>query len=984
MNSIVKYLIVFILAGHCSLIFAFEKVIPVRSFSVNNGLSQSTVTAFLRDKDDLIWIGTSDGLNCFDGSSNKVFKHSLYNKNSIVGNTIRQIFETETGNLWINTETGISYFDKKSNNFINFEKLRSIYAIILKQTDEKIWLWIHGKGFHLFNTSNQNLIEFPNQSSESEFTKWLSLYEVKIIKNKSYLSYSHLLEFNFEEGKENFKVVEKLKDNESGIFYFDDYFVLINNKKIIFKSTSNKVIKIIDFKYNVRLIKQVEKDVIWIIAENNKVFEYHLKTNKFISLNFKPFDGNVENYLITNVFIDKDKNYWITTDGKGILVSNPSKLKFEHFKISKLDHSIRFISEDSLGRLWISVHLDGIYIVNKSFEVLEQLSFNHPVCKSNSINSVYNLIFIHQKAYVTTNNGLLELSLKNINTIKFYPQNPSITLKTIDLTALDDKNILVSSNIGLLKFNLISKSYENLNFLKKINFFKHWKNEILLGTSQGLYVYQNGNISKISLDKNDEINNINIKSIHISNNEKVFLCTEVGLVEMDKNFKNLQLLTTENGLPDNFIYSILESNNNQFYGSTNKGLFYYNIDKKIIKSFNLNDGLQSLEFNSKSFLKDSDDNFYFGGIYGLNRFKPVNTQSDTLQPAIHLSKIKIFEDEFSWTYLEKITFNHLQNTLSFEVKTKEFIFPENIRYAFKLNGLEEDFVETGSRNLIRYPNLSAGNYQLFAKAANKDGIWCKEKLLIEFKIEPPFYKKTGFILLLILILLVILYFAIKTYTNRKIKKKLEEIERQKMIYMERLRISRDMHDDIGAGISKIAIMSEVAKNHSDKQEILNKISLSSRELVDNISHIIWSLNPDNDKFDNLLSYIRQFTNEYFENTGIICLINFDILEKNISLSQEERRNIFLVIKESFNNILKYSEATKVEFSIQSKNKLIIIDIIDNGKGFDLENSLLKGNGLSNMAKRIDEIGGNFKITTAVNKGTKINIVIKNNMFEVFL
>lgn len=984
MNAIFKHLIVFILSSHCFSIFAFEKVIPVRSFSVNNGLSQSTVTAFLRDKDDLIWIGTGDGLNCFDGTSNKVFKHSLYDKNSIVGNTIRQIFETEQGNLWINTESGISFYQKKTNSFVNYDDLKGIHTVILKFTDQKIWFWLQGKGYYLFDKEKQNLTEFSCANFDSTFHKWLSLHEVKIINNKSYLFSSFLIEYDLKDGKEQYKIIEKLNTSFDGVFYFDNFLVLLKNTNIIFKNTSNETIKIIDFKYNVKIFKQINKTLFWILAENNKVFEYNINTDKFIELKFKPFEGNIENYVISNIFVDKDNNYWITTDGKGILVTNPTKINFEHFKISNIDQPIRFISEDKLGRIWISVHLDGIYLVNKSFEILQKLSFEHPICKSKDIFSAYNILFTNQKAYAATNKGLLEINLKSINSIRHLSKKSENSFKIIDLIVDDKNDFLLGTYNGLFRFYFKDKSIENLNSKFRLNFFKSWKNEILLGTSQGLFLLKNEKISKIYLGENQEINNINIKSIHISNNDNIYLCSEEGLLEMDSQFKNVKLLTTESGLPDNFVYSVLESNQNELYGSTNKGLFVYNLKTKSIRNFDLKNGLQSLEFNSKSFLKDSEGYFYFGGIYGLNRFKPENTKPDLTKPTVYLSKIKIFEEDFNWLDKKNVALNHLENIIAFEVKTKEFIFPESIRYAFKLKGLENDFTETGFRNQVRYPNLNSGSYQLFAKAANKDGVWCDEKLLFEFIIKPPFYKKTWFILLCVLTLISLLIFSVRYYTHQKIKKKLEEVERQKMIYMERLRISRDMHDDIGAGISKIAIMSEVAKNHIDKKEILNKISVSSRELVDNISHIIWSLNPDNDKLENILSYIRQFANEYFENTGIVCKINFDILEKNISLNQDERRNIFLVIKESFNNILKYSHATEVEFSIQSKNNSIEIEINDNGKGFDLENSQLKGNGLTNMAKRIKEIGGDFKIISTIGKGTKIIIHIKNNMFEVFL
>ncbi|MFZ5948695.1 MAG: histidine kinase [Stygiobacter sp.] len=206
-----------------------------------------------------------------------------------------------------------------------------------------------------------------------------------------------------------------------------------------------------------------------------------------------------------------------------------------------------------------------------------------------------------------------------------------------------------------------------------------------------------------------------------------------------------------------------------------------------------------------------------------------------------------------------------------------------------------------------------------------------------------------------------------------------EIERREAIQKERERISKDMHDEIGSSLTQIAVLSELAirdiDHKSSTEEIIKKISRVSRQVVDNISEIVWAINPKNDSLDNLAAYLREYAADLFDSKGINCTIAFSEISSNIPLQSELKRNIFLAVKETFNNIIKHSNAKNVYFSFTLTKNKITISIKDDGIGFEMNNSKPKGNGLINIQSRIKECGGLVSIHSEIGHGTELKFEI---------
>jgi len=235
----------------------------------------------------------------------------------------------------------------------------------------------------------------------------------------------------------------------------------------------------------------------------------------------------------------------------------------------------------------------------------------------------------------------------------------------------------------------------------------------------------------------------------------------------------------------------------------------------------------------------------------------------------------------------------------------------------------------------------------------------------------------------ILALLLVLWLSRRAYRQRRLLQQvtIDRLESERKVValnahlegqqLERLRIAEDLHDDFGSGLSKISLLSEVAKKKSTPAE-LDKIAATAKELLLKMSEIVWALNHHNDTLPSLAAYIRRYAVGFFEDSDLRCHFNIPDLP-DAPLSGETRRNVFLVVKESLHNILKHAGASKVEIDFSLKNNNLEIKIRDDGQGFD-ESALAKaGNGLRNMEKRMRSTGGSFDIESTTGEGTTVRL-----------
>ena len=395
----------------------------------------------------------------------------------------------------------------------------------------------------------------------------------------------------------------------------------------------------------------------------------------------------------------------------------------------------------------------------------------------------------------------------------------------------------------------------------------------------------------------------------------------------------------------------------------------------------LGDGLQGNEYNTYSYYKTMNQEIMFGGINGLNTFYTSNLKNNLYPPQLILTGLQLndtsFRQAINPSEIKNLKVDYNQNTIGFQFAIIHYANASANSLSYILEGFDKKWQTTGSKGQVRYSNLPPGNYTLKVKAYSADGIEAGNIYSLPVRVNPPWWQSLWFELIVIISFLGLMHLASKTYLRMKLDRQQAQLEKNQAVEKERYRISRDMHDDLGSGLTMIAILSEVVKKQLDEpekaRELLEKIADSSRDLVDSLQDIIWLLNPQNDTFENLSSYIREYGLKYFEHLAV--QVDFYYPEKfsTFRLSEEQRRNTFLSVKESFNNIAKHADCKKIIVSIHESPKEVRICIADDGKGFDMNSVRLFANGLKNMQDRIEYVGGTYFIISEPEKGTLTEI-----------
>ena len=473
-----------------------------------------------------------------------------------------------------------------------------------------------------------------------------------------------------------------------------------------------------------------------------------------------------------------------------------------------------------------------------------------------------------------------------------------------------------------------------------------------------------------------------IKCFSESTDSTIWIGSTIGLIRFNKYKARMeQLITTKEGLSNQYIYSIL-TDEDHLWLSTNAGINRLDLRDKTIKIFSAGDGQQSNEFNTYSYCKTAKGEILFGGVNGLNSFFPADFNNNSYPPQLILTGLQIndtiFKTPFNLTDIKELQLEYQQNTLGFQFTVIQYANAPANTLSYILQGYDKTWVNAANKTQLRYSRIPPGHYTLNVKAFNADGVESEKIYSLPITIHYPWWRSLWFELLATLMFFGLIHFISRSYVRRRLEKQRELLERKQAVEKERNRISRDMHDDLGSGLTMIAILSEVAKKRlsepDEAKDLLDKIAVSSRELVDNLQDIIWLLNPKNDTTESLSSYIREYGLKYFELLPVQVNFNYPDNFSATRLGEEQRRNIFLSVKESMNNIAKHAECKNVIVSIHETSSEFKISIVDDGKGFDMNSVRIFANGLDNIQNRIEQAGGKYFITSDPGKGTMTEII----------
>lgn len=980
-------------------------------------ISDNSILSLLEDSEGYIWIGTTDGvLNRYDRRTgifkrlyvtsefkfnrprneknvDLPFPYSRYNERSITS-----IVEGNDKSIWIGTwGVGLIKYENKTGKAIQFSdnkdqlngfKSNRVKKIIKDGND--FWVGTIGSGLYRV-TENNGKVSFANYKSDSKFSNSLS----------------------------NDQIIDLLKDKDGNLWiatYGGGLNMLLNEEKIISpdKATFKKFI------YNpengnsissnfITSIIQDDFGAIWIGTFGGGLDKYDYKKNHFTIFKNNPnISTTIYKNEILSLLEDSCGNIWIGAHlGKGLSKYEPYGVKFKQInrdsnnKNGLNDDVVWAIAEDEHNNLWVGTYKGGLNKWDRNKNLFSYYLYD----KLNP----YSISDNHIRAILDDERGFLwvgtfsgGLNIYNKNTGKFitYQNNPLDTLSLganqVQSIFIDkDKNTWIGAfGGGLHKIEPFEKLPPKLTFKK----YKHASdNPFSLSDDRVYTVFEDsdgilwvgtfgGGLNKF--DKKSEhfisYKNIAGDESSLSDNRVMGIFEDTrknlwiatyggGLLKFDKRREKFTRYDKKNRINSSVVYGVIEDRLGNLWISSDNGIFKFSPASELFTQYDLSDGLQSLEFSGGAYFKSRTGEIFFGGINGLNYFHPDSVKDNHFIPPVVISSVKIFNEPVRGE-IDSVHLSYDQNFLSIEFSALDFTNPPDNQYAYILEGMEDEWHYVDSRNRIAsYTSLEPGNYIFRVKGSNNDGVWNNIGTALYIFISPPYWQTWWFITLVVLCIALIIYY-------------LGSIRYRNLLSIEKLKskLSADLHDNIGSGLTEISILSELAANEikSNREESVAKIftiSEKARLLIDNMSDIVWMVNPQRDSLYHVILRLKDSYSDLLNSLGIsFRTVNLDKFTA-IKLPMDYKQNIFLIFKEAINNSIKHSKCKTITLEALINKDILEIILQDDGKGMNLE-TIKYGNGILNMKSRATLINGSLEIESDDN-GTTIKFMGKINRIK---
>ncbi|MBA4318763.1 MAG: hypothetical protein C0412_10220 [Flavobacterium sp.] len=981
-----------------------------RSWDSKNGFLPYSINTILQTRDDYIWIGTDEGLVRFDGLG-----FSAYNTNNTKAfktNNVSSIVEDKDGRLWIGCTDGglLSYFEGSFTYYFIKDQLKDdrISSMCL---DHENNLWIGTPS----NLSFISLTEMQKQTPDEKKT-------ILKISGIDFLIYYTSSMFCDDSGtvwgicKGNMNIFYISPGKKGKILTFGD--ISSNHMLTCFLSDSKgrnwvgtshglKVLKndnlslysakngTIEFKINT--IIEDRTGILWIGTYGNGLYKLDSAGYlKKISIN----EGKSPSRAMS-FFEDKEGGLWVGFRGEGIYRFQKKIFRNYTIRDGLSDNRVWSICETHNNDIWIGTQ-KGLNKLSfgKSREVLTRL----PIPGDERDNVVRTIIEDHNnviwigagKGILRYSNGKLKRFLSTIGTRSMVvDSNNSLWIGGAEagLVKVQKESYKKYYFLSPENLSLEDKNFFNLFFYQVKTLCYDNKGDLWIGTKIGLYRFSGDSI--YYFDKTPGLTGNAVMTLF--NDSKGTLWITVygfGLFRFNpgKGEKQFSQITRNNGLQDNTIFSILEDNYGKFWFGTNKGISSANrqeivdfCDGKISSvqsiTYGLDAGMESIECNGgnhPSAIKSKDGRLWFPTMSGVVVVDPGNLYRQQNPLKVYIQKTVVDGVELSTNRFHPLEPGN-KRKIEFHYTAINFSTPENVRFKYRLEDYDDEWIDARNQRTIYYLNIPPGLYTFRVLACNNEGVWNTDEASISFEIPPHFWETGLFKISFGILLLGIIIGITRIIYSRKLKHQLYILEKQRALEQERLRISRDIHDEIGSRLTKISVLNEAVKDGIDKVPVVRayteKISNETKQVIENLDEIIWFINPGNDSIELLGTFLREYIADYFSSTDIVCICDFPDSYPAMQISPEVRRNIVLTVKEITNNIVKHASASKVNTKFDLQEQSILISLEDNGKGFSTQEPHPLGNGLLNIQKRIEEIGGRVIIKSVMSSGTEIQIFL---------
>lgn len=976
---------------------AVAQALPCQSFKMldeHSGLSDHHVQCICQDSNRFMWIGTASGLNRVDGSSITVFQSDPNNAQTLSDNDIHAMVCDRNGVLWVGTASGLNRLDPMLGVATHIALIKGpnqpeIRSLALSPAG----LITVGTNLGLFcyDPSSRHSYPIPlpiigdKRAIRNDITQ--IIYDAS---GRLWIATYHGLEwYDAENGSCGIAL------GRSGSPVYND---LITSLII---SHSGKL---------------------WMGTWADGVLEYDPSTRELTRLHLPQPWTNV--LSIAEVCSPPD-DYSIWINGNALRFDEQTRSFNEQKDVPFLepDNSATTLCVTHDHWVWAGTG-KALYYSGPSQNCIHILKSVRPTTsQGNAI-----LPWKHQFLVSGSNRYFLRAFDENLHqTDNFYSAALPKEISCISLQAAGADRVLCGTTQGVAVLNLARHQFHihqisdklhpsaTLNFITSMQrdsnkgwWLFPWRNGIwhadsslahirlfqmamgaAAGPSQPMIIADacedtNGNLWFADLDegiifydrRRKQFSKPFSKAINGHGTIQQILCrgnecfsfSGTALLRWDVNHRRLHKIELS-PVVEKQISSMAFDAQGRLWIATHQGLFAYTIPDSSLTRFTTADGLPADELDG-TLCAHPDGYMVFASSYLLFTFRPQQMFASVhRQPSVRLVAMFVNGVAHSVHADQPLSFDHNAHDFTFRWAVTDYNNPLDNRYFYKLDGIDSAWRQAGKSGTVDFRNLAPGTYVLWLSGANANNVTASKPLEIRFRIRPPIWATKWFGALIFVLVAAIFYGLYRLRLRQFVK--IEQL---------RSKISRDLHDDIGSTLSSISIMSEMGltRSHDSSegtQEILNDINEQSRNLMDKMDDIVWSINPKNDELISLFSRLQAVSSRLFEAKGVQYRFEVDEHLHQLRLPMEFRQHIFLIVKEAVNNMAKHAGCTTASIIATYHAPRLQIDLRDNGRGFD-ERETLRGNGIESMRKRAEAMKARFTIDSVPGQGTHICLIVK--------
>ncbi|WP_447639984.1 MULTISPECIES: ligand-binding sensor domain-containing protein [Chitinophagaceae] len=785
-----------------------------RRYQVEQGLSNNTATCIVQDNKGFIWIGTKDGLNRFDGYNFKTFRQNPHDSTSLGNNSVWKLYAAKNGTLWIGTERGIYYFNPTTETFAPLPNApRAWVRKIAEDSKGNLWFIIDFQLFE-YNIASKQTLHFDNLSIQNCSTLevldngqlWIGTGDGRIGQynpaTDSYQSYSL-----FTHSPSPISAwIERIYD------YNHQYLLVGTSSQGVkkFDKTTHTYSDILTYNQDktpvyARDFMKQSGDKFWVGTESGiYICDINMDTYVHWEKHYNdPYSLN--DNAIYSFYKDKEDGIWVGSYFGGVNYYPKSNPLFEKYLPNASTNAIqgnavREIVSDEHNNIWIGTEDGGLNKFNTQTQIF---SNKKPDGKAGSIahSNIHGLLRDGDTLWIGTfEHGLDIMDLKTEKVVRHFNSSDlkgdlhSNFVHSIYKTS--EHTIWLGTSNGIYTYN----SQKN-NFEERKEFPAHAFYSSILETEDGTIwagTFQHGlhytnpkrNIYgelKIFKNKKNLLTENRITYLYQSHDNHLWIATENGLYSVSVPTMQVVEYSAANGLPSNLIYTVTQDQLDRFWITSSKGLILLNANGKLLRTFTQTNGLLGDQFNYSSVLNNSDGYIYYGSLKGLIRFNPLTLKQDNYVPPLYITNFSVLNQPLtvqSKGYLtqsllitRQITLPYNQSTFNIDFAALNYESPDNVQYAYILEGLDENWNLIKNNRSVYFTNLPYGKYVFKVHSTNSSGLWQNNEYSLSIIITPPFWKTGWAYLLYFLLGAGIVIYAIASYRNYFYNKHKRDLER---------------------------------------------------------------------------------------------------------------------------------------------------------------------------------------------------------------